>query len=65
MAVDFVRLKVLKEVLIIQIFLDVMPHLGLPDTHGEGTTAIKLFETSAATYHLIMHNTPEILQHSL
>jgi len=61
MAVNFVSLKILKEVLlIIQIFLDVMPHLGLPDTHGEGTTAIKLFETSAATY-----NTPEKLQHSL
>jgi hypothetical protein len=65
-AVDFVRVKVLTEELLnIQIFLDVTPHLGLPDIHGEGTTAIKQFETSATTYHLIMHNTPERLQHSL
>ena len=66
MAVDFVRLKVLKEVLLnIQIFLDVTQHLRLPDTHGEGTIAIKHFETSATTYHLIMYNIPERLQHSL
>jgi hypothetical protein len=66
MAVDFVRLKVLKEVLLnIQIFLNVTPHFGLLDSHGEGTTAIKQFETSATTYHLIMHNIPERLQHSL
>jgi len=50
MAVDFVRLKVLNEVLLnIQIFQDVTPHLGLPDTHGEGITATKQFETSANT----------------
>jgi len=35
MVVEFVRLKVLKEVLLnIHIFLDVMPNLGLRDTHG-------------------------------
>jgi hypothetical protein len=42
-----------------------MLHLGLPDTLGEGTTAIKQFEKSATIYHLIMHNIPERLQHSL
>jgi hypothetical protein len=65
MAVDFVRLKVLKVLLNIQIFLDVTPYVGLPDTHGAGTIAIKQSETSATTYHLIMHNIPARLQHSL
>lgn len=60
MAVDFVRLKILKEVLLnIQIFQDVTPHLGLPNTHREDTTAIQQFETSATIYHLIMHNIPK------